>query len=225
VTLPKAPDHLVVFGRPGSGKSTLAEHLGRDFGYTLVRTGELLRAAIRRGDYLGRRVEVHLANGSLVPDALIFELLELSLAAPGERRLLFDGFPRTIGQVPLLEGFERKLGFAIGCYLEIAVGRELAVARMTGRRVCPACGATYHTLAKPPKVPEVCDRDGAPLERRKDDARAVVEVRQDLYDEHAGPILDHYRTHDPDKFVVVDGEQAPEAVYAETLRALALRPA
>src|SRR5690606_20576708 len=107
-TLPtsKPPTHLVIFGRPGSGKSTLAERLGLEHGYQLVRTGELLRAAIRRGDYLGKRVEVHLAKGDLVPDPLIFELLEVSLQAPNTAKLLFDGFPRTMGQVPLLEKFE-----------------------------------------------------------------------------------------------------------------------
>lgn len=222
--LSSPPDHLVVFGRPGSGKSTLAERLGRDFGYKLVRTGELLRAAIRRNDFLGRRVEVHLASGNLVPDPLIFELLEQCLEAPESDRLLFDGFPRTMGQVPLLEQFEQRLGFRIGCYLEIALSREEAVSRMTGRRICPACGATYHILANPPRVPETCDHDGARLESRKDDALEVVAVRQDLYDEHATPILDYYRTHYPDAFVVVDGAQAPESVYRDTLRALALAP-
>ena len=216
------PTHLVVFGRPGSGKSTLAERIGAEFGYSLVRTGELLREAIRRDDFLGRRVEVHLTSGNLVPDPLIFELLELSLRAPGTQRLLFDGFPRTMGQVPLLEQFERKLGFGIDCYLEIAVSRAEAVARMTGRRVCPTCGATYHLQAKPPKVAEVCDNDGTPLVSRKDDRAEVVEVRQNLYDEHAGPILEHYRTHEPDKFLVVDGEGSTDQVYARTVAALKL---
>ena len=218
------PTHLVIFGRPGSGKSTLAERLGGEYGYKLIRTGELLRAAIRRGDFLGKRVEVHLASGNLVPDPLIFELLEQSLDAPGTDRLLFDGFPRTMGQVPLLEQFEEKLGFAIDCYLEIAVSRAEAVARMTGRRVCPVCGTTYHLMARPPRVPETCDLDGARLESRKDDAPEVVEVRQQVYDEHATPILEYYRAHAPDRFVVVNGEQNSEGVYAETVRLLKLDP-
>ena len=86
------PKHIVVFGRPGSGKSSLAERLNRDYGYLLIRTGELLRDAIRRDDFLGKRVAIHLETGSLVPDPLIFELLEQDLKAPGESRLLFDGF-------------------------------------------------------------------------------------------------------------------------------------
>ena len=87
------PKHLVIFGRPGSGKSSLAERLRENFGFKLVRTGEMLREAIRKDDFLGQRVAIHLASGNLVPDSLIFELLEQDLEAPGFERLLFDGFP------------------------------------------------------------------------------------------------------------------------------------
>ncbi|HWE35121.1 MAG TPA: nucleoside monophosphate kinase [Isosphaeraceae bacterium] len=219
---PTPPAHVVIFGRPGSGKTSLAERLGAEHGYTLVRTGEMLRAAVLRGDDLGRRVQAHLAAGELVPDPLIFELLGRNLARPGTSRLLFDGFPRTLGQVPLLEEFERRLDFRIDCYLEIAVGHAAAVARMNGRRVCPKCGAIYHLVTRPPRVDETCDLDGSPLERRADDAPGVVEVRQRVYDAHATPILDHYRTRFPDLYRRVDGEQPPEAVYADARRALGL---
>jgi adenylate kinase len=215
-----SPQHLVIFGRPGSGKSSLAEHLGKDFGYQLVRTGEMLREAIRRKDYLGSRVENHLLRGDLVPDRLIFELLEQNLKSPDKVRLLFDGFPRTLGQVTLLEGFEKKLNFKIDVYIDVVVSRAEAITRMTGRRVCPVCGATYHIVAKPPEVPERCDIDGATLEKRKDDTMDVVEFRQKLYDEQTEPILEHYRTTYPDRFRAVNGEQSVDAVYDETCKVL-----
>jgi adenylate kinase len=220
LVIPTIPDHIVVFGRPGSGKSSLAERLGSEFGYTLVRTGEMLRKAIRRNDFLGKRVECHLAKGDLVPDGLIFELLELNLKSPGSNRLLFDGFPRTMGQVPLLEQFETRLHFKIECYLEIDVSREEAVARMTGRRVCPKCGTTYHLIARPPKVPETCDVDGTHLEKRPDDTTEVVLFRQQVYDEHAVPILHHYETTHPELCRKVNGNQPFDAVYAEARKAI-----
>src|SRR5947208_16200238 len=96
---------------------------------------------------------------------------------------------------------------------------------MTAGRVCPTCGPTYHGLARPPRGAETCDLDGARLERRPDDTPEVVEVRQQIYDEYAVPILEHYRQHAPDKYVRIDGEQPLEGVYRDTCRTLGLTPA
>ena len=201
------PLHVVIFGRPGSGKSSVAERLGANRGFSLVRTGELLRAAVRRGDGLGSKVDALLAAGRLVPDAMALEVLVRDLSALRHDRLLFDGFPRTLGQVPQLEHLEREVGFGIEAYIEIAVTADEALARMGGRRVCPTCGATYHLRTKPPARDELCDRDQTPLVRRADDAADVLRVRQDVYDTHTGPVIEHYRTTAPDRFIRIDGEQ------------------
>lgn len=216
------PTHVVIFGRPGSGKSSLAEQLGADHGFRLIRTGELLRNAIRNGDPIGTRAEQLIKGGNLAPDALIGELLEPTLKAPEQERLLFDGFPRTMSQVPILAQFEQKLNFQIDCYLEIGVSHAAAVKRMTGRRVCPVCGATYHLVNQPPRISERCDRDGTALEQRPDDTLEVIEHRQHIYDEHGLPILDHYKKTAPDRFRTVNGEQSYAAVYTETCRTLGL---
>src|SRR5262249_10121623 len=159
---------IVLFGRPGSGKSSLGERLSAEHGYTPIRTGELLREAVHRRDAIGVMVEEQIKRGDLVADSIIEQLLVQSLGEPGHQRWLFDGFPRTLGQVAILQKLKDSLKFRIDCFLEIAIDRATATAQMAGRRVCPVCGATYHVQNKPPKVPETCDIDGSPLEQRPD---------------------------------------------------------
>ena len=170
----------------------------------------------------GLTVESLLTAGRLVPDQLAYEVLARDISALRHDRLLFDGFPRTIGQVPLLDRLERRLGFAIEHYVEIHVSVDEALARMGGRRVCPICGATYHLRNNPPKVADRCDHDGATLVRRADDAPEVLRVRQDVYDEQTGPVVEHYRRTAPERSIRIDGEQAFEGVYRDLERGLGL---
>lgn len=220
---PGAPQRgVALFGRPGSGKSSLAERLAADPAWALVRTGELLRQAVRRGDATGLRAEAALRRGDLVADSVIADLLRDAIPLLAGRRLLFDGFPRTLGQVAVLEGLEAEFGVAAGAYLEVAVGRAVAAERQGGRRVCPACGATYHVAARPPRVAGMCDRDGAALVRRPDDTPEVIERRQIAYEQQTGPVLEYYRAHAPEKVIVLDGERPEEVVAAEARRVLGL---
>lgn len=214
--------HLVVFGRPGSGKSTLADRLAAEVGYRVVRTGEMLREAVRRGEPLGKRVASLLAAGELVPDPLIYEVLEDSRFEPDHERLLFDGFPRTVGQIPDLDRLEDRFGFQVGLYVEIAVSVEEAMSRMTGRLVCTQCGKTYHVTGRPPRRDGLCDDDGTKLTRRSDDTPEVVANRQRLYADSTEPVVAFYKATYPSRFVAVNGEQPFDSVYADLRRAVGL---
>ncbi|WP_169980872.1 adenylate kinase family protein [Tautonia rosea] len=218
------PLHVVAFGRPGSGKSSVAERLGEAHGFAMVRTGALLRDAVRKGDSLGQQVESLLKAGQLVPDDLAYEVLARDLSTLRHNRLLFDGFPRTLGQVPLLDRLQAAVGFTIDRYVEIAVSADEALRRMSGRRVCPTCGATYHVTNNPPKADGVCDHDGTPLTRRSDDTPEVLRVRQSVYDNRTGPVVDHYRQTFPNRFLLINGEQSFDAVSSDLERALGLAP-
>ena len=218
-----AVEHVVIFGRPGSGKSSLAERLGADFGFRLVRTGELLREAVRRRDPIGLRVESQLSSGRLVADDLIADLLESTLVKLVQDRFIFDGFPRTMGQVPVLKRLEAKCGFTIDAYIDVYLTREVASLRMTGRRVCPLCAATYHLQNRPPIVANICDHDGTTLISRADDSPEVVSVRQEIYDTHSGPLLEHYRQSEANRFQTVDGSGTFEQVYQSLCLRLGLK--
>jgi adenylate kinase len=214
--------HLVVFGRPGSGKSSVADSLAAHARYRIVRTGELLREAVRRRDPLGLRVEGIVARGELVPDPLIFEVLEDAHFRPEEENLLFDGFPRTIGQVPDFDRLEDRFGFQVGLFVEIAVSESEAMERMTGRRVCPTCGKTYHLKNKPSRVEGHCDDDQTPLIRRADDTPEVVANRQRVYAELTQPVVDHYRATYPKRFREIDGGQSFDDVCNDLRKAVGL---
>lgn len=216
--------HVVMFGRPGSGKSSLAERLGDAHGFRLVRTGEMLRAAIRAGDAIGRQAESLIAQGRLVSDELIYQVLSNEPTVFQSDRLLFDGFPRTLGQVPLLDRLASEIGFTIDRYVSIEVSAEEALRRMTGRRVCPQCGATYHMVNRPPKRDETCDMDGADLRRRADDDPEVLQIRQRVFDEETVPVVEHYRKNTVDRFRSVDGGQSFEQVLKAIEAALGLEP-
>lgn len=211
---------VVVFGRPGCGKSSLADRIAAEANYRIIRTGEMLREAVRKGEPLGLRVASILAAGELVPDPLIYEAIEDARFDPDRERLLFDGFPRTLGQTRDLDRLEDRFGFQVGAFLEIAVSAEEAMSRMTGRRVCSKCGKTYHVRNSPPQVDDTCDLDGAPLTRRTDDTPEVVANRQRVYAQLTEPVVAFYRATYPSRFLAVNGEQPFESVYTDLRHAV-----
>ena len=207
---------LILLGAPGAGKGTQAEILCKSLSIPQISTGNIIRAQIKSGTPLGQRVKEIVEAGALVPDDLVIELLRGRIAEPDcAGGFVLDGFPRTIGQAEALERI-----CAIDAVIEIAVADESIVERMSGRRTCPACGASFHVKYNPPKTEDVCDLCGAQLIRRPDDDPAVVASRLDVYHEQTEPLIGFYTQRGLLKRV--DGEKSLDEVAQAIRQALGL---
>lgn len=181
---------VILLGSPGSGKGTQAKAISERFQIPQISTGDMLRAAVREGTPLGIEAKKIMDSGALVSDAIILGLIQERVAADDCRNgFLFDGFPRTIAQA---EGLER-MGISIDHVIEIVVDDEEIVRRVSGRRVHPGSGRTYHVLYQPPKVADTDDPSGEPLIQRDDDKEDVVRKRLDVYREQTQPLVGYYR--------------------------------
>ncbi len=185
---------VILLGAPGSGKGTLAAELARVPGIRHLSSGDLLRGAVKQGTPAGLQAKAYMDAGNLVPDALIAQMVEEVLDAdPATHVLLLDGFPRTLPQADLLGDLLVRKGVHLRGALLLEVPDDILVARIAGRRVCPACGATYNLATLPPKREGHCDACGAPLAIRKDDDPATVRHRLDVYARETFPLIDYYR--------------------------------
>ena len=181
---------IVLLGGPGAGKGTQAAFVSERYGIPQVSTGDMLRAAIRSGSELGRRAATLMDAGRLVSDEIIIALVEERIAT-GDcvNGFLLDGFPRTIPQAAAM----RARGVGIDAVVEIAVPDEKIVERMSGRRVHPGSGRTYHVRFNPPSVEGIDDVTGEPLVLRDDDREDTVRRRLEVYHERTEPVIDYYR--------------------------------
>ena len=203
---------LVLLGAPGVGKGTQAAEISRRTGLPHISTGELLRAAIRYGSPLGRKVAAIVERGELVPDGLVGEVMEERLARPDAADgFLLDGFPRTVAQADLLDRILAKRGQALDRVISIEVPEAEIVDRLAGRRSCGHCGATYHVRYNRPKVDGVCDRCGSELRQRPDDVEAAIAQRLKAYREQTAPLVARYRK--TGRLVEIDGRGTPDEVF------------
>ncbi len=214
---------LVLLGPPGAGKGTQAGFIRDAYGIPQISTGDMLRAAVKAGTPLGLAAKKVMDAGGLVSDDIIVALVNDRLREPDCRKgYLFDGFPRTIPQADAL----KDAGVALDCVLEIDVPDVAIVERMSGRRVHPASGRTYHVKYNPPKVPDRDDVTGEPLIQREDDREETVRKRLTVYHEQTEPLIAYYRewaaTGDPraPRYHKVDGLGSVEAVRDAVLAAL-----
>lgn len=180
---------LILLGAPGAGKGTQAEILSKELGIPTISTGNILRAAIKEGTPTGLEAKHFMDQGRLVPDEIIIEIIHERVAADDcANGYILDGVPRTIAQAEALE----KAGIVFDDVVSLEISDEVIMDRMSGRRVCEHCGASYHVVAVPPKVEGVCDKCGGKLVRRKDDAPETVKQRLEVYHKETEPLKAFY---------------------------------
>ena len=180
---------LIMLGAPGAGKGTQAAILSERLGIPTISTGNILRAAVKNGTPVGLQAKSYMDAGKLVPDEVIIGIIAERLAEDDcQGGFILDGVPRTIAQAEALE----QAGVKFDCVLDIEVSDEEIVNRMSGRRACTACGATYHVKAAPPKTEGVCDACGGKLVQRDDDKPETVQSRLAVYHAQTEPLKDFY---------------------------------
>ncbi|MCI7248122.1 MAG: adenylate kinase [Clostridiales bacterium] len=205
--------NVVLLGPPGAGKGTQAARIVEKYGVPHISTGDIFRANIKAGTELGKRAQEYMNRGELVPDELVVEIATDRLAADDcKEGFLLDGFPRTVFQAEKLDEFLASKGRKIEHVLNIEVGRDDLMARLTGRRVCKSCGASFHVVNIPPKQEGICDNCGAELVQRADDNEETASNRIEVYNRETKPLIDYYEK--AGNIVNIDGGKAAEDVFA-----------
>lgn len=211
--------NILFMGPPGAGKGTQAERIVEEFNIPHISTGDAFRLAMKQGTPIGLKAKEYIDQGLLVPDEITNGIVKERLAqADCETGFLLDGFPRTIQQAEALDSMLQELGRSIDYVVNLDVDRDLLLARLTGRRICKSCGATYHVMFNPPKVEGICDKDGGELYQRSDDSEEKVGTRLDEYTSKTAPLLDYYSQQG--LLREVNGEQDINVVTAEIISTL-----
>lgn len=203
---------IIMLGAPGAGKGTQAKKIADKYQVPHISTGDIFRANIKNGTELGKKAKTYMDQGLLVPDELVVDLVVDRLSQDDcKNGCVLDGFPRTIPQAESLDAALAAKGEAIDYAIDVDVPDENIINRMSGRRACVACGATYHIVHIPTKVEGICDRCGEALILRDDDKPETVKKRLDVYHEQTQPLIDYYTKKNVLKSV--DGTQDMEAVF------------
>jgi adenylate kinase len=205
---------VIMLGAPGAGKGTQAKKLAAAYSIPHISTGDIFRANIKEGTELGKKAKAYMDAGQLVPDELVCDLVVDRIQQDDcKNGYLLDGFPRTIPQAEALDAAVEKLGEKIDYAVNIDVPDDNIINRMSGRRACVGCGATYHIVFNPPKVEDVCDVCGKSLILRDDDKPETVKTRLDVYHAQTQPLIDYYAGRGV--LVTVDGTQNMDKVFAD----------
>jgi adenylate kinase len=211
---------IIIFGPPGAGKGTQASRLVEEFGFQYIATGDILREAIAKKTPLGRKASEYMNAGQLVPDEVMIPIVEERLSGGGRGDgFLLDGFPRTVRQARMLDEATMRNGITVEKAIYLKTSRNVIVQRLSGRRVCPRCAATYHVQNIPPKVPGVCDRCGTALVQRKDDQEEAIVRRLEEYKRQTADVIDYYRKQGV--LTEIDGDLPVDASYPQIVRLVA----
>ena len=210
---------IVMLGAPGAGKGTQASMIAENFGIPHISTGDIFRANIKNGTELGKEAKAYMDKGELVPDELTVRLLLDRVAKDDcKEGNVLDGFPRTIPQAEVLEKELEKTGDKIDKAVNVDVPDENIVRRMSGRRACLKCGATYHIVHIPPKKEGICDVCGSELVLRDDDKEETVKNRLDVYHKQTSPLIDFYSKRNV--LETVDGTKDSKEVFEDIKKIL-----
>lgn len=207
--------NIIFLGAPGAGKGTQAEIVSEKLAIPTVSTGNIIRAALKNGTPMGLKAKEFIESGKLVPDEVVIGIIKDRLAEDDcENGFILDGFPRTIPQAEALD----TMGIVIDKVIDIEVADEKIATRMGGRRVCKACGNSYHLEYKKPQNDGVCDTCGGELIQRKDDAPETVLERLKIYHQETEPLKDYYEKQG--KLFIVEGQEEVSDTTALTLKAV-----
>ncbi len=210
---------IILMGPPGAGKGTQADLLVKKMDIPHISTGDMFRKAVREGTALGLEAKRYMDAGQLVPDSVTIGIVKERLSEPDcAQGFLLDGFPRTVPQADALEQTLQELGVKLDAVLNIVVEREDLLVRLTGRRVCKACGATYHITFNPSRAGDKCHLCGGDLYQRSDDTEATVGSRLDVYAMQTAPLVEYYERKG--LLVNINGNQPMEKVTKDILEAL-----
>lgn len=209
----------VLLGPPGAGKGTQAVKIVEKYNVPHISTGDIFRENIKNGTELGKKAKVYMDKGELVPDDLVIDLATSRLLADDcKDGFLLDGFPRTVYQAEKLDEFLKEHGQKLDIVIDIEVEKAELITRLTGRRVCKQCGASFHVVNIPPKKEGICDFCGGELMQRADDTAETVENRIEVYNQQTMPLVDYYRK--ADNIVTIDGALPLDTVFAEIVKAI-----
>ena len=209
----------VLLGPPGAGKGTQAVRIVEKYNVPHISTGDIFRENIKNGTELGKKAQEYMNKGELVPDDLVIDLATSRLLEDDcKNGFLLDGFPRTVYQAEKLDEFLTAHGMKLDKVIDIEVEKEELITRLTGRRVCKKCGASYHVVNIPPKKEGICDICGGELFQRADDTVETVENRIEVYNEQTMPLVDYYKR--ADNIVTIDGALPLATVFAEIVKSI-----